>query len=314
MNLQAVILAAGRGTRLQKLTSTRTKAMMPIAGKPMIARVIEMLKDAGLSEFIIVAHPQDQELKDLFSQSPDVRLAFQSERKGAAHALSMAAPLIKEDFLLTACDNLVGEKEAQDFVNCFLSANSQRPAGLLALMRVPPEKISSMGMVDWDGESVNSIVEKPAPGVVLSDIASMPLYCFQHHFLDYLPRLSPSVRGEFELQDAMQMMITETRSLHGKMLSGRQTLTDAADLLELNLRFLGRESQVSAPNLPESLSLIPPYLIEPGVEIGADCLIGPGVVIEAPAKIGKRAVLRNALVLRGAQVPDNEIVENVVFG
>ena len=57
--MQAVILAAGRGTRLKELTSSRSKAMMPIAGKPMIARVIEMLIRGGLSEFIIVAHPED---------------------------------------------------------------------------------------------------------------------------------------------------------------------------------------------------------------------------------------------------------------
>ena len=312
--MQAVILAAGRGTRLQKLTSTRSKAMMPIAGQAMIARVIEMLTAAGLREFIIVTHPQDAELRELFEAAPNVQLAFQAERRGAAHALSMAAPLIRADFLLTACDNLVSAKEAQAFVDHFLSTDAQKPAGLLALMRVPPEKIPSMGMVDWDGHLITRIVEKPPAGYVRSDVASMPLYCFQRRFLDYLPRLTPSIRGEYELQDAMQLMIAETQAVQGKMLSGRWTLTDAADLLELNLRFLGAGTQVYGQDLPASLKLRAPYLIEPGVEIGADCLIGPGVVIEARARIGNGAVLHHALVLRGAQVPAGEIVENKVFG
>jgi len=112
--MQAVILAAGRGTRLKELTSSRSKAMMPIAGKPMIARVIEMLIRGGLSEFIIVAHPEDEELRSLFEKAADVQLAFQSERKGAAHALSMAAPLIRANFLLTACDNLVEDVEVKE--------------------------------------------------------------------------------------------------------------------------------------------------------------------------------------------------------
>ena len=171
-----------------------------------------------------------------------------------------------------------------------------------------------MGIVEWDGENIQRIVEKPAAGSTTSDIASMPLYCFQHQFLDYLPRLTPSVRGEYELQDAMQLMIAETRAVHGKILSGRRTLTDAADLLELNLHYLNTGTQVAAQGLPPSVKLKAPYLIESGAEIGEGCSIGPGVVIESSALIGKKAVLRNALILRGAQVSDEKIVENQVFG
>ena len=171
-----------------------------------------------------------------------------------------------------------------------------------------------MGIVDWDGKNIQRIVEKPAERSTTSDIASMPLYCFQHQFLDYLPRLTPSVRGEFELQDAMQMMIAETKVVHGKMFSGRRTLTDAADLLELNLHYLSKGTLVASGCLPPSVKLNPPYLIEPGVDLGEGCSIGPGVVIESSARIGKKAVLRNTLVLRGAQIPDGKIVENQVFG
>ena len=261
-----------------------------------------------------MAHPQDDELKNLVETWPEAQLVYQTERKGAAHALSMAAPLIQDNFLLTACDNLVNEDELASFVDHFKTLRSQRSAGLLALMHVSPEKIPGMGMVDWDGQIIHRIVEKPSAAEIISDVGSMPLYCLPHRFLDYLPRLTPSKRGEFELQDAMQLMISETDDMHGKMLSGRWTVTDARDLLELNMRFLGKDTQIPQQGFPASAIMTAPYLVEAGVEIGAGCSIGPRVVIEAPAKIGRGAILRNALVMRGSEVPAGEIVENRVLG
>jgi glucose-1-phosphate thymidylyltransferase len=311
--MQAVILAAGKGSRLQPLTFERSKAMMPIAGKPMLARVMEMLQAAGLDEFIIVAHPDDRELYDVFSPLPNVKIVWQAERKGAAHALSYAAPHIKSDFVLSACDNLVEHAEAARFVQHFRADPDHTPAGLLALIRVPKEKMSSMGMVVWDGVKIQKIVEKPAPEAVISNIVSMPLYCFSRRFLELLPLIQPSRRGEIELQDAMQMLIDESGDLQGEMLSGRRTVTDASDLLELNLHFLAREAAALPESFPASTHFHLPCLVEPGVEIAADCQIGPNVLLETGSKIGQGAILRNTLILRGAVVPAGEIVENNIF-
>ena len=311
--MQAVILAAGKGSRLHPLTLERSKAMMPVAGKPMIARVMDLLKQAGLHEFIVVAHPQDHELHNYFAADKNVTLAWQAERKGAAHALSCAAPYIQADFVLSACDNLVSPDEASTFVRHFRSLLEQGQAGLLALIRVPKEKLTSMGMVDWDGEIIQRIVEKPALDSALSEVASIPLYGFSQRFLGFLSLVKPSRRGELELQEAMQMLITETQGLHGEMLSGRQTVTDASDLLALNLHFLAQEKADLRQWQQDGVLVIPPCLVEPGVEIAWGCTLGPNVMIETGAKIGKGAIINNALVLRGAVVSDGEIVENSVF-
>ena len=311
--MQAVILAAGKGSRLHPLTLYRSKAMLPIAGKPMISRVMEMLKSAGLQEFIIVAHPDDRDLRSFFASSQNVKIVLQYERKGAAHALSYAAPFIKSDFVLSACDNLVDPLEAANFVQRFRAHSDRRMLGLLALIRVPKEKMKSMAMVEWDGINIRRIIEKPSPDATTSNLASIPLYCFSRRFLDYLPRLKPSIRAEFELQDAMQLLIDETAGLQAEILTGRLTVTDANDLLDLNLRFLAQEQPPPPASLPSGVRFISPFLLEPGAEIAPGSLIGPNALIESGSSIGKGAVIRNALILRGAAVPAGEIIENKVF-
>ncbi len=314
MNIQAVILAAGKGSRLQPLTLDRSKAMLPVAGKPMIARVMDLLKQAGLQGFIIVAHPEDLELRQFFAADDHVTLTFQSERKGAAHALQSAAPFIRADFILSACDNLVVPAEAAAFVQHFRALRNRGQDGLLALIQVPPEKMTSMGMVDWEGEIIQRIIEKPSPQTTISEIASIPLYGFSQRFLEFLPRVQPSKRGEMELQDAMQMLIAETHGLHGEMLSGRMTVTDTRDLLTLNLQYLTKEHATLQKGLRSKVQFIAPCLVEAGAKISEGCTIGPNVLVENGAIVGKGACIQNALVLRSAVIPDGDIVENKVLG
>ncbi len=66
--MQAIILAAGKGTRLQPLTLTRTKAMVPVAGKPLVQRVLDTILPVGVSELVLVVSPDDQEIRTHFTQ------------------------------------------------------------------------------------------------------------------------------------------------------------------------------------------------------------------------------------------------------
>ncbi|MCJ7737155.1 MAG: NTP transferase domain-containing protein, partial [Anaerolineae bacterium] len=92
-----VVLAAGRGKRLSPLTDNRSKAMLPIAGRPMIERVLEMLERAGVNEFVVVVHPDDCPLTALLTNDrwrDRVALAYQAQREGMAAALACSVPLI----------------------------------------------------------------------------------------------------------------------------------------------------------------------------------------------------------------------------
>jgi dTDP-glucose pyrophosphorylase len=309
--MQVVILAAGRGTRLSPLTLERSKAMMPIAGKPIVERVMDLFPKQTSEDFILVVHPEDREIRAYFSKRCNVRMVFQPERRGMANALLQAAPLIRGNFILSACDNLVDFSDASRLLRQF---ETQKTDALLALMRVPPENVSSVGIVAMEGEHVRRIVEKPRLEEAPSNIASLPLYCFSSLILDYLTRVQPSRRGEYELQDAIEMLIDEGKEVSGMMLAERRTLTNASDLLNLNLHQLRAENRTEFHGKMLPGELIKPYLVEEGVDIHANCRIGPGVFVESGARVGSGAVIRNAGVLRSGVVGQGEVVDGRVVG
>jgi glucose-1-phosphate thymidylyltransferase len=161
---------------------------------------------------------------------------------------------------------------------------------------------------------VQRIVEKPKPEEAPSNISSLPLYVFGSDILELLPQVQPSPRGEYELQDAIQMLIERTGRVLGVITDSRQQVTDAHDLLALNLRYLAQEPQraTSASPLPTGVELVAPVVIEAGVTVGPGCVIGPRVYIEAGARIGAGARMQDALVLRGSKVAASQYLAGEV--
>lgn len=314
---QAVILAAGRGQRLRPLTQARSKAMMPIAGKPMVERVLDTLTANGVSDFVLVVGPDDPSIVDHFARHPyyrsRIRWAEQAERKGMAHALLQARPHLHGDFILSACDNLVPEAHIAGLLHQFEAYTEAR--AVLSLMRISREQAAAGGSVALRGNRVTRIIEKPQPHEVLSDIASLPLYVFDTRVLDFLPRVPLSPRGEYELQDAIQLMIDEGDAVTGVLTDQRLTVTNTQDLLAINLRYLAAQADrlVHSP-IDAATRLIDPILIEADAQIGAECELGPTVFVERGASIGRGAQLREAVVLRGAVVPAGARVVRQIVG
>jgi glucose-1-phosphate thymidylyltransferase len=317
--MQGVILAAGKGKRLQPITFHRSKAMAPVLGKPIVERVMDELLAGGVAEFIVVASPDDEELARHFSHQSElrdrVRLVYQAERLGMAHALQCAAPLLRGDFVLCACDNLVPAEQAARLLARWQAA--PQPNAVLALMEVDQAEVSKGGIVAMDGPWITRIVEKPRPEEAPSNLYSMTLYAFTPRILDYLPYVPRSPRGEYELQDAIQALIERDGQVCGVTVTGRQTLTTPEDLLSINCRYLAGAVGTRHP-APETVgpqsSLISPLFVESGAVIGPDCVVGPEVYLERDCRIGRGATLRRAIILRGSVVPDGASIQDQVWG
>jgi NDP-sugar pyrophosphorylase family protein len=296
-HMQAVILAAGKGYRLHPITTSTSKAMLPILGKPIIERVMETLAVSGMGDFILVISPDD----------------YQNERLGMAHALHQAARLLRDDFVLSACDNLFSRKDFQRLLYAWKTREGLQ--ALLALIRVPEAEIETTGIVTLEGDRVTGIVEKPASDRAITNIASMPLYCFSQRILDFLPRVQRSPRGEYELQDAIQMLIEEGDEVRGLFFESRLTLTTATDLLNINRHFL-ENSEEDWQNDPEAVGpgtqLLDPLYIGVGTVIGSACMIGPNVYIDKNVRIGNEVQLRNVIVLQDGIIPDKVVLKDQV--
>jgi bifunctional UDP-N-acetylglucosamine pyrophosphorylase/glucosamine-1-phosphate N-acetyltransferase len=315
--MQGVILAAGKGSRLHPITLDRSKAMLPILGKPIVEHVIEMFVNNGIDDLILVVSPDDREITRYFRrESPiqaDVRFVYQPERKGMANALQCAAPLISEDFVLSACDNLVGESDIAELLATM--RGDEEPNAVLTLLPVEEDRLGSVGIVEMDGSWITRIVEKPDPADAPSDISSLPLYVFARKILDYLPEVPVSPRGEYELQDAIQMLIEREGRVTGVVIDHRMTLTNAADLLALNREYLihgGERPQMEPHTVGANTQLITPLRIEQGTVIGSDCTIGPNVYIERDCQIGNGVKIHNAVLLRDTKVPNGAAFDHEV--
>ena len=314
--MQGVLLAAGKGTRLQPLTLARTKAMAPVAGRPLGVRVADLLVAQDIRELIVVVSPTDEEIQPYFTTRAHfgipVHFVVQEERKGMAHALGLVAPLLTGDFVMSACDNLVDVAHIREMVATHQQLGA---AATLSLMPIDVAQAGKTGVVVWDAPFVRRIVEKPKPEDAPSNISSLPLYVFAPEVLDLLPLVQPSARGEYELQDAIQMLIERTGRVTGVLTQIRQQVTTAADLLALTAHYLDEMAGPvrSDSPLPDDVKLVAPVLIEEGVEIGAGSMIGPRVYIEQGARIGAGAHVHDTLVLREAVVADGHYVANEVI-
>ncbi len=303
-----VILAAGRGSRMKGLTAERPKAMLPVVGLPIIARVVRQLHAAGIGKVIIVVSPSDAHIRPYFEAHPPAEMSLtfvvQLQARGMAHALLPAAPHIDQPFVVTACDSLYPEGFYRQLVHAH--SHDDSPA-TLALMELPPNVIPRASSVELVGGRVFRIVEKPSLAEAPSNIGSLALYVFDVQLLAYLQRVTPSSRGELELQDAIQMMMADYGGVPGVLTPWRWELTIPSDLLELNLWMLRQRPRLAVA--PAEITITPPVFVEAQTAFPKDVRIGPHVYIEGGARIGAGARLKNSVVLRDGTVAAGDVVD-----
>jgi NDP-sugar pyrophosphorylase family protein len=315
--MQAVILAAGFGTRLRPVTERRSKAMVPVVGRPLVEMALAPIVASGVRDVVMVVGPDDEEIRDHFggrsSLDISVRWVTQGERLGMAHALGLAVHLLDGPFLVSACDSLVSERHIRGLMAAARSADI-----VLSLLDVDPSLVSRSAAVELDGDLVRRIVEKPTMTQAPSNTVSLPHYIFSPLLAPLLSKVSRSTRGEYELQEAIQQQIDAGARVVGVRAEERVQVSSPGDLLALSRRILNQRLDPMGPPWPapnSALRIIEPVHIEPGARLGRACTIGPEVFLESGCVIGNRAVVRRSIVLRGARVADHQsVVDTVVAG
>jgi len=198
---QAVVLCAGRGTRLGELTANQAKSMIPIAGKPLIVHIVDRLLAAGFSEIILVVGYRGDQLEELFQRNPAIRLARQASPAGTADAVLAAEELLDERFFLAYGDLWFSEADCRNLLA--VSRQDQRQWLGVNVMTRPRG-----AAVYVSGDRVTGIVEKPSwPGDADTHLNACGLYVLSRKIVDDCRRISRSVRGELELTAAIQHAI-----------------------------------------------------------------------------------------------------------
>jgi dTDP-glucose pyrophosphorylase len=230
-NVKAVILAAGKGTRMAHLTRERPKPMVPVLGRPLIDWILERISAAGIDDFILVTGHLGETLEEHVAAGAGartVRFVRQNEPNGTGEAVHLCREAVGDSpFLLSFGDILAPKGHYARLVNGFREAPSDL---LMTVNRVEDPWRGAAVYVDA-GHRVTRLVEKPEKGTSHTHWNNGGIFLFSPVVFEYTARLSPSPRGEYELTDAVTAMIEEGRSARAIPLEGtRCNLTGPEDV------------------------------------------------------------------------------------
>ena len=202
---KAVILAAGRGTRMGSLTSALPKPMLPLHGKPILEHQIERLEGVGIERVLLITGYKAELVEGHFNRHPPASAAVSYRRQPTANGTGSAALLARDfvssdGFLLTFGDILVD----QSVYRAVLDAMDRFDAVLTVKHVDDPHRGAA---VYADGDRVTGIVEKPPPGQSETNWINAGIYGFRRAVFEELERIPVSPRGEYELTDAVSSMI-----------------------------------------------------------------------------------------------------------
>ena len=216
--MQAVVLAAGKGTRLRPLTDDRPKALVEVNGTPLIGDVFDNLIDAGATELVVVVGYKAEQIIDRYGdkyRDVPITYAHQREQLGLAHAILQAEPHVDGDFMLMLGDN-VFRGNLGDVTN---RQREDRADAAFLVEEVPHEEASRYGVLDTNeyGEVVE-VVEKPDDPP--SNLVMTGFYTFTPAIFHACHLVQPSDRGEYELPDAIDLLIQSGRTIDAVQLDG----------------------------------------------------------------------------------------------
>ncbi len=235
--MKAVILAAGKGTRMRELTNELPKPMLTNAAlqnKPILEHILEGLISAGIREVFIVTGFRAETIENYFGDGSkwQVRIAYgrQVVQDGTGKAPELAKEFVgASPFLLTYGDILVKPETYQQMTRRFGEGDF---AGVITV--TGSEDVTKGGLVFFDEKfCLKRLVEKPAPAQVeelmregwlkKGDTAwyNAGIYIFKPSVFEYTARLQKSPRGEYELTDAISAMVSAKQVIAGMKIAGR---------------------------------------------------------------------------------------------
>jgi UDP-N-acetylglucosamine diphosphorylase/glucosamine-1-phosphate N-acetyltransferase len=332
--LKAVVLAAGEGVRLQPVTLTRPKHLIKVGGKPILEHCLRALKGSGVDEVVLVVHYMADAIRDYFGdgQSLGLKVEYveQKEIFGTGNAVGIVESFVGDDFLLVYGDLLFTVETVKKVVGLH---EKEKPVVTMAV--VPVENPEGYGIVEVDDEgNVKRIVEKPSREEAASNLANAGMYVFSKEIFGKVRETSASVRGEWEVTDAISLLLREGKHVLAVEVL-REDWFDVGtpwDLLGANRWVLLRMDHkvcgvvengaclVGPVTVAESARVRSGAYVEGPVFIGEGSDVGPNCFVRAFTSIGERVrvgngcEVKNCLVLDGVHVGHLSYVGDSVIG
>ncbi len=302
--MRAIIPVAGVGSRLRPHTYTLPKVLLNVAGKPILAHILDKIIAEGITEATIVVGHMSDKIREFVSESyPKLPVAYveQEERMGLGHAIYLSRATIGPDPVLIILGDTIFDVDLRRVLGSRISA--------LGVKEV--EDPRRFGVAEIRDGAITRLVEKPEKPA--SRLAVVGLYYIVNgpllvECLDQLVQRDIRTKGEYQLTDALQMMLERGETIRTFPVEGWYDCGKPETLLSTNRALLEKHS--TNPRI-DGVIINEPVYVAPNAVL-KNCVIGPFTSIGDNAVV-ESAVVRNSIIGSDARV-SLTLLENSIIG
>ena len=314
MNIDVVVLAAGQGSRMK---SDLPKVLHPIAGKPMLAHVLDCARSVDANDLHVVIGHGSETVKSCFENNSDIQWALQQEQKGTGHAVKMAldnlaesgitlilygdVPLIQSN-TLQALNNLVSPTQMS-----LLTVNMDDPTGYGRIVRDDQGKVCSIVEHKDANEDQLAIQE------VNTGIMAVPTECLHQ----WLPQLSSdNAQGEYYLTDVIAMAVESglsVETLQPEFAEETYGVNNRAQQAELERWY---QARLVNELMTQGVTVLDPARLDirasnntSGVTVGRDVVIDANVILEGSVVLGDGVHIEANCIIKNSSIAKGSIVK-----
>lgn len=278
--MKGVILAAGKGSRLYPITHHIPKPLLPLANRPTLHYAFDKLREISVIDICLVVGENEAQMREALGDgaSYGVKLTYvnQTEPKGLAHAVGFAKDFVGGDSFVLYLGDAMYDRDFRDQAAMFTES---RCANLNIVQ--PVEDPRRFGVATVVDKRIVKLVEKPQNPE--SNLAMAGMYFFGPQIWNVLPDLQPSARGEYEITDAIQMLIDRGELVLAGLYEGQWFDTGTLDSFLATSAFLIHRGNLVADD----------------ADVSGD--VGESVVIGDAARLSCSAI-EDSVVLPGSNV------------
>ena len=303
--MKAILPVAGVGSRLRPHTHTVPKALVHVAGKPILGHILDSLQPAGIDEVVLVVGYLGEQVVDYVKNTYDLRVQVveQEERLGLGHAIFLTRECVQEGepVLIVLGDTIV---------QADLASVLQRGVTAIGVREV--DNPSNFGVVQLEGGRIQKLMEKPQEPP--TNLAVVGVYYIQNssllfHSLEEIIAQDIRTGGELQLTDGLQKMIDAGEPMEVFNVDDWLDCGNPETLLATN-RYLLAANGYTPFQRRSDVIVIPPVYIDSGADL-ENCIVGPYVSIANGAQISN-ALIRDSIINEGAYVSDLLLEKSLV--
>jgi len=313
--MKGLILSGGKGSRLYPITYTNAKQLVPVANKPVLFRVIEAIRDAGIDQIGVVVGVDDnaRQIREAVGDGRQFGVAVtyipQEAPLGLAHAVKISRSFLGDDrFVMFLGDNVI-QGGISDLIRRFETSDWDSQVVLTAV-----DEPQHYGVAELDESgAISKLIEKPRQP--RSNLALVGIYMFSAPIFEAVNSIGPSWRGELEITDAIQWLVDHAYRVQPYVHRGWWIDTGKPiDMLEANNRVLDEIEHYVQGYVDRDSQVNGKVTVAKGAEIINSVIRGPAIIGEdtriVNAYVGPFTSIYHDCLIESSEIEHSIVLEN----